>query len=279
MPGSNVDFVHGIDPTAFTSITGAQLAQLIDSATPYTDKGLIITTTDNIDDTPNVPDASVTTKWKRYLWIRIGAVAVTPYVWNDNTADVTLLGWTSVAQSSLGPNSILTPMINNGAVTNEKIASGVDASKLVGTLPTSITSTFVSSGDKPSAGDMFGSSYPNLVIKADAIDQSKIAKQSVGGSTIAVTGEIIDGSVERIQLASNGGTAVSSFPGASAGAVDIGDNIIIPNKSFAGTPAVSSATSIGSLAPAPGDVVALNYGPAGTPDGYGLMRKTILGLA
>ncbi len=64
------DLIVGLDPTGATAITGAQLAQLVNAANPQNDKGLIIVTTDGSPGNPVVPDASTTTKWQRYLWLR-----------------------------------------------------------------------------------------------------------------------------------------------------------------------------------------------------------------
>ena len=41
------DFIVGLDPTGYTTITGEQLAQLVNSAYPQVDKGMCIVTTDD----------------------------------------------------------------------------------------------------------------------------------------------------------------------------------------------------------------------------------------
>ena len=81
------------DPSAWSSISGSQLLQQITGALAYTDKGLVVTTTDS-GGVPQVPDAATTTRAQRSLWRRITASACIVYFWNPNiVSDATYLKW------------------------------------------------------------------------------------------------------------------------------------------------------------------------------------------
>lgn len=203
MPGSSIDFIHGIDPTALSTITGAQLAQLIDSATPYTDKGLIIATSD-INGAAQVPNALTTAKWQRYIWLRIGASSVTPYVWNPAVGDQgNMLYWVSVAQSSIGPNTITSEMIRPTAVTSDKVLT-LDAAKLTGTLPASITATLLTTGTAIPGGDLEGT-YGAPTIKDLAVDNAAIANATIKAAKLAsaVSGDSTSGGVIATNIRGN----------------------------------------------------------------------------
>lgn len=94
--------------TDFTGIpfpNGGDHNNLVDLTFPYLElsgtegKGMTLWSIDEAVDTPTVPEADVTHKWKRYLWIRIPHIAAvsqkpTVYAWNDHVAsDPTFLRW------------------------------------------------------------------------------------------------------------------------------------------------------------------------------------------
>jgi len=94
------DFTKGIDFTALTSATAADHNSLVDGGVPYvTDKGIVMVSNDTALNTPDVPNAAATTKWKNYIWIRrphSTATNTTPiaYMWNENATSVaTYLKW------------------------------------------------------------------------------------------------------------------------------------------------------------------------------------------
>jgi len=58
------DLIAPFDPTAYATITGAQLLQYIQGAEPSSDRGFCLFTTD-VAAVPVVPDAAATTEWKR----------------------------------------------------------------------------------------------------------------------------------------------------------------------------------------------------------------------
>lgn len=101
------DINKGVDLTGVNPVTGADLNNLIDLAVPVVDtaaegKSLNIWTVDSALDTPIVPDAATTAKWKKYFWLRYPhntATNTVPqlYAWDDNAVSVaTYLKWKRV---------------------------------------------------------------------------------------------------------------------------------------------------------------------------------------
>jgi hypothetical protein len=190
MPQTN-DLIVGIDPTAFTTITSAQLAQLVNSATPQIDRGFIIVSTDS-DSNPNVPDASTATgtvAWQRYIWLRISATSCIPYVWNPagaNTIDpisqVSMLKWQSIAQSSIGNASITGTMIAPATVTSANIRD-LDFTKLTGNVPDWMLNGTVAGGD-------LAGFYPNPTVFS--ISGVKIVDGTITSAKLAPAGIAID---------------------------------------------------------------------------------------
>jgi hypothetical protein len=105
MPITTQDFEHGVDFTGIANANASDFNNLVDQSIPFDDtggkgKGIFIVTIDTADDVPDVPDASVTTKWKRYAWLRkpfsITSSFILPraYVWSDlKVSDATYLKW------------------------------------------------------------------------------------------------------------------------------------------------------------------------------------------
>lgn len=130
------DIVVGYDPTGTTSITGAQLAQLVNSANPNTDRGFIIVSTD-VGLIPVVPDGVNNPKFQRYIWLRISTGAVNLYVWNPAIAPSnTFQNWQNISYASIGQYTITGGIGGNiqlNSITPDNISS-IQGSQIVGAL-------------------------------------------------------------------------------------------------------------------------------------------------
>ena len=164
------------DPTAYASISGAQLLQLISGSTPGGSYGFAVWTEDTAG-VPDVPDAATYPVLKRMLWLRQTATAVAAYAWNDTAAnDPDLLKWISINVSGIGTGTITGDMIADNTITDIKIIS-LDYSKLTG-VPT----TFAPGG--AAGGDLSGT-YPDPVIANSAVTGAKIADETITVDNLA----------------------------------------------------------------------------------------------
>ena len=135
----------------------------------------VINTTDTGAGTPTVPDASVTTKWQEYIWIRHLEATNTNkakiYVWNPNaSSDSTYLKWQEVA--SAGAFSDLT-----GTATIAQLPTGITVSNL--SIDGAITNTHLAGGITNT--NLAGSIIHNKITSVNAS-----AVTSVSGSKIPV---------------------------------------------------------------------------------------------
>jgi hypothetical protein len=116
----------------------------------------VINTTDTATNTPTVPDASATTKWQEYIWVRHlagddAADKAKFYVWNPSITSVTdglkTLKWqevtaavafsdiTGTATIAQLPTGITVSNLSiDGAITNTHLAGGITNANLAGSI-------------------------------------------------------------------------------------------------------------------------------------------------
>ena len=289
---STVDFVAPFDPTGFTSITGAQLLQLVSGLYPNTGFGLNIVTADIAGD-PQVPDASATTKWQNYLWIRQLATSVSVYVWNPNgitnsytnpSTGVTtsLLQWKPASSAFIGPGSITGQMIAPNTIQASNLVAEIPYSYITGGPTNAVLNNagtdYVSDGLMNNNSLIFGvlngagSTVAAPKFGSQVIPSTAYGLQSISGSVTPGASAITDHSLTTEQLVSNGGNASTA---ATIAAVDPLTNIILPTTSIIGIPGNTSLKQ----AVAAGDVLGVAYNANAAERGYVTISRAILGLA
>lgn len=173
---SGQDFINGVTLANAASIEFANIDTEVLAATPYTDKGLIMWTTD-VASVPQVPAANTTPKWQTYFWGRIQPATntVTIYFWNPNlVSDPTYLQWQYLLAGGLPPNSITGAQIALATITAANIASLAWAA-------------FPANGAVGGAlaGNMPNPSLANGAISGTALAASSIANSKLLGSGVA----------------------------------------------------------------------------------------------
>lgn len=282
---STQDLTAPFDPTAFTTITGAQLLQLVTGLSPNINTGFILISTD-IAGVAQVPAANMTTKWQNYMWLRVQATYVTAYIWNPNGAtDPTFLNWVTISSASIGPGSIQGFQIAANTIPATAIISlssaQITGSVVAGWLAqlnianTAYATNGLMNNNSPIFGDLngVGSTVAQPVIGNLAVTQGKLALQSVAGNPVALSGQIKDNSITTLQLLGN--TSLASIPLLN-GAVDPATNVIVPTKSIAGLPTSVNHTPTPNVVA--GDVLGVHVNVGGAVDGYCTMNRAILSL-
>jgi hypothetical protein len=138
----------------------------------------VINTTDTAADTPTVPDASVTTKWQEYIWIRhleAGNVAKAKvYAWNPSATSVaTYLKWQEI--TAAGDFSHLT-----GSATIAQLPTDITVSNL--SIDGAITSTHLAGGI--TNANLAGSIVYSKITSVDAASVTSVSNSKIPVNTI-----------------------------------------------------------------------------------------------
>lgn len=235
------DFINGFDPTGALTIDGAQLASLVVTAAPSSDRGLNLWTQDAIDGTPNVPNPAQFTNFVRYQWIRQGAAGVTIYVWNSATASVVpLLQWVPQNSAGIGVGTIQTVNIALGAITDPLISS-MNASKLTGTLPNTVAATLLAANVVTTTSILNGAVTPP---KMSAFNSAVVKASPTVSDIILIQDQAAAGAIKYVTLGSLPGTVLNYVSVLSTQACTTG----LSASSVTGTKTavVSPSTTLGS---------------------------------
>jgi len=223
----------GLDPTSYTSITGAQLSQMFTLATFASGIGGVIVTTD-VNGSPVVPPGGTDSTLQSYIWIRVGASAISSYIWNPLTSsNVTYLQWTSLVSSAIGTNAVTggpTGNIALSTITSDNIAY-VSGSQITGTLSTSTLANLVQTTSV--AGGVLGGTFGALTYTAGQMALAALKAVTVAGKATPVAADIVpifDSSAAGAATSATVGSiqAANSFTtGLSTNALTTGNQVLI----------------------------------------------------
>ena len=202
------DLALGFDPTNQSAITGAQLAQLVTSATPSSDRGMCLFTSD-ISGVPVIPDASTTTEWQRFIWIRYSSttLTITGYIWNPGATYILNYNDTSTSPATPGyVNTHWTPLavtsIPAGSITGSQIASStiepsnIDLAALLVALGLTPSSYLSTSSVPNTTGNISGSFGAGLTI-----NNKNVTNAMILGGTLGTVPQVSDNTNDVVWVA------------------------------------------------------------------------------
>ena len=198
---AEADFRKGIDFTGLTEATGAQHNQLVDNATVAAKRGLVIVQT-------ATPDTTTYPRFTNYLWLDINYTPPILKSWS--------WGVTNWVTATIPANSIGTANIQDGAVTNPKLATNsVNTSQLYDNSVTSdkIVALSITSGK----------------LNNNSVDSTNIIDGTIVHNDIATGGvwttNILDGSVTGIKIG-NGAVGTTNIAGGGVTITNLATNSV-----------------------------------------------------
>lgn len=213
---SLTDLITGFDPTSQSTITGAELALMVNNAQPYTDKGLILANADAAG-VPQIPDAVTNPKWQNYLWLRLVPLSnsFALYAWNPNqtyilayTGGTVNTNWNPVQIGAIPADSIQGYQLAPSTVTFDKIAT-IQISQVTGFSP----ANYVSTTQEPAAGYISGDFTTGLVINNGTITGVLIAPNTIAGGNIVLksvaVGNLLGGTLNQLPFTVDGANTVA----------------------------------------------------------------------
>lgn len=182
------DFIKGVDLTSTNYITPSLLNQLIDEATPATNRGMIVRQS-------STPDIANNPQQTNYIWLDTSTDPATLKRYNvtSNTWDAfTLtLGTDDVNSSNIANGAVTTVKIQDLAVTEAKISAGsVTSSKLGDSSVTRI---------KIVDGAIDGDKITNAVLTSAHILDGTIATADLGDASVT-TAKLVDTNVTTAKI-------------------------------------------------------------------------------
>lgn len=265
---AEADFRKGIDFTGLTSATGAQHNQLVDNATVAAKRGLVIVQT-------ATPDTTTYPRYTNYLWLDINFTPPILKSWS--------WGVTNWVTATIPVNSVSTAIIQDGAVTNPKLATNsVNVAQLYDNSVTSakIVALAVTS-EKIAVG---GVDKTNII--DGTINNTKIATSGIVTTNIAdgsvTTAKLANGAIVNTNLAINSvsnvniivnGVVNTNIAANAVARTNILDQAVNTNKLSFYIP--EFVTSVTNAIPTAGTSVTLTHGLSGQPTAVRVVLKCV----
>lgn len=189
------DLSAGMDPTGQTTITAAQLLQLVNNGKIVVPKGGVIRTN-------NLPDITTDTRLTNWLWLdsRTAPAALKSYYGNGTQNNET--NW---VVATVAPDSITATHLQAASVTAGKIAGNAIATSNL--LDNAVTDTKITAGaivnSKIANGAISNANIALSTITGDRLATLTITDTNIAANTIT-GGKLVNGTVNSNQIASAG---------------------------------------------------------------------------
>ncbi len=185
------DFEKGIDITGLNPVNAGDLNNLVDLSAPTVGHGLLLINKDAVLDTPyEVPNATLTVKWKRYIWLRLPhatAVSQTPkiYGWNDNVvSDPVMLKWVEITVDIAAITALITLSDNKATAAVNTANSALVAANNATTSADNALAAIVDANTK--ADTAIADSTTAQENAATAVETANTAKTAADAAAVLV---------------------------------------------------------------------------------------------